>query len=186
MRPQTTDSPAVSYGHSRYAVADALAAAHSRFWRRLAGPGSWWTGAERVAIAIEARRARECELCRRRKQSLSPYFVNGEHDRWSIDQMRAQTTDSQAVSYGHSTYPVADALTRRTPGSGAARRPAPGGRRRARRHRDEARRARECDLCRRRKQSSSPYFVSGEHDRASALPEVAVDACTVWSPMPVA
>jgi hypothetical protein len=81
VRPQVIDSQAVSYGNSAYAVADSLTAAHSRFWGRLAGAGAWWTGAERVAIATEARRARECDLCRRRKQSVSPYFVEGEHDR---------------------------------------------------------------------------------------------------------
>ncbi len=72
---------------------------------------------------------------------------------------------------------------RRTPGSGAGSPPpapgwpAPSGSR----SRREVRRARDCDLCRRRKQSLSPYFVDGAHDRASAAPhcvisEVAVDA----------
>ncbi len=35
-------------------IADAL----RREWRRLAAPGTWWTGPERVAIAAEARKAR--------------------------------------------------------------------------------------------------------------------------------
>ena len=29
-------------------------------WDRLARPGTWWTGAERLAIAAEARRAGDC------------------------------------------------------------------------------------------------------------------------------
>ena len=49
-------------------------------WGRLAQPGTWWTGAERLAIAGEARRAQDCGLCQRRKAALSPYIVEGEHD----------------------------------------------------------------------------------------------------------
>ena len=47
--------------------------AHRKFWQRLARPGSWWTGAERVSIAAESRAALACELCKTRKQALSPY-----------------------------------------------------------------------------------------------------------------
>jgi hypothetical protein len=117
MRPQTTDSPVISYVHSRYAVADALAAAHSRFWRRLAEPGSWWTGAERVAIAMEVRRARECELCRRRKQSLSPYSVGGKHDRASdlpevaVDAVHRLVTDASRLKRDWLDQAVAAGLT---------------------------------------------------------------------------
>lgn len=32
-----------------------FAAAHNRFWKRLAAPRAWWSGAERVAIAAEVR-----------------------------------------------------------------------------------------------------------------------------------
>ena len=46
----------------------------------MAQPGTWWTGAERLAIAGEARRAQDCGLCQRRKVALSPYIVEGEHD----------------------------------------------------------------------------------------------------------
>lgn len=49
-------------------------------WRRLAGPGTWWSGTERLAIAAEARHAITCDLCQRRKSALSPYTVDGEHD----------------------------------------------------------------------------------------------------------
>ncbi len=54
-------------------------------WQRLAAPGTWWTGAERLAIAAEARHAIGCELCRRRKEALSPYTVDGTHD--SLDEL---------------------------------------------------------------------------------------------------
>ncbi len=53
---------------------------HEYCWRKLAEPGTWWTGAERVAIAAEVRNARRCRLCTERKASLSPASVQGEHD----------------------------------------------------------------------------------------------------------
>jgi hypothetical protein len=62
-------------------VRDDLAAAHQRAWERLARPGTWWSGAERVAIAAETRHAPACALCQRRKAALSPEAVAGEHDR---------------------------------------------------------------------------------------------------------
>jgi hypothetical protein len=50
-------------------------------WQRLADPGTWWTGDERVAIASESRHAPDCELCRARSMALSPAAVAGRHDR---------------------------------------------------------------------------------------------------------
>ncbi len=49
-------------------------------WGRLASPGTWWTGSERLAIAAEARHAKNCPLCQQRKAALSPYTAAGEHD----------------------------------------------------------------------------------------------------------
>ena len=43
-------------------------------------PGTWLTGAERIAIAAEARNASQCALCQRRKEALSPHSVDGSHD----------------------------------------------------------------------------------------------------------
>jgi hypothetical protein len=60
-------------------IPEAMRAAHRRAWERLAAPGDWWTGAERVAIAAEARAARTCALCRERKAALSPHAIPGEH-----------------------------------------------------------------------------------------------------------
>lgn len=57
-----------------------LRAGHADVWEHLAAPGTWWTGAERVAIAGETRRARNCTLCRERKATVSPHAVAGEHD----------------------------------------------------------------------------------------------------------
>ena len=67
------------YDSSSIPVRSDLVAAHENQWARLGGPGTWWSGAERVAIAREVRAAPACELCRTRKASLSPFTVQGEH-----------------------------------------------------------------------------------------------------------
>lgn len=57
-----------------------LVEAHRHYWARLAEPGAWWSGAERVAIARETRNAWGCAFCSTLKGALSPYTVAGEHD----------------------------------------------------------------------------------------------------------
>lgn len=61
-------------------VRDDLKAAHRWMLEHLRAPGTWWTGAQRLAIATEARRAAGCTLCRARKAAISPNAVQGEHD----------------------------------------------------------------------------------------------------------
>ena len=61
-------------------IRDDLAAAHARAWGRIAHPGTWWDGAERLAIAAETRHAAACRTCRRSKEELSPLGVAGAHD----------------------------------------------------------------------------------------------------------
>lgn len=51
----------------------------ARVWRHIAGPGSWFSGVERIAIAQETRLARACPLCAERKDALSPSMVAGDH-----------------------------------------------------------------------------------------------------------
>jgi hypothetical protein len=70
----------LSYDAAPVAVRDAFAAAHGRFWQRLAAPAAWWRGAERVAIAAEVRNAPQCRLCQERKAAISPNAMQGEHD----------------------------------------------------------------------------------------------------------
>ena len=48
-------------------------------WRRLAEPGEWLTGAERIAVAECARQAWSCEACDVRKAALSPYGPAPDH-----------------------------------------------------------------------------------------------------------
>jgi hypothetical protein len=76
--------PDISYHTALVPVRDDFAAAHARFWTRLAAPGAWWTGAERVAIAAEVRHARHCVLCQTRQQALTPAAVTGPHDHLGV------------------------------------------------------------------------------------------------------
>ena len=57
-----------------------LAGAQADAWAATGAPGTWWSGAERVAIAAETRHAAGCRLCAARKDALSPSMVAGDHD----------------------------------------------------------------------------------------------------------
>jgi hypothetical protein len=61
-------------------------------WLTLATPGTWWTGAERNAIAAEVRQSESCALCRQRKEALSPYSVEGRHD--SLDELPLEAVEA--------------------------------------------------------------------------------------------
>jgi hypothetical protein len=88
-----------------------FAEAHGAWWSRLAQPGTWWNGAERVAIAAEARAARDCALCRERRSALTPSAVTGEHDcapgaretlpAAAIDAVHRIMTDATRLSAGY-------------------------------------------------------------------------------------
>ena len=73
--------PIFDYQQSPYPIRDDLKDAYRGAWSAIANAGTWWTGAERVAIAAESRAAVGCELCKARKAALSPYAVSGQHDR---------------------------------------------------------------------------------------------------------
>ncbi len=93
---QYTDSP--------YAIRQNLAEAYREYWRSLAKPGSWFTGAERVAIAAEVRHALECSFCAERKVALSAYAVSGEHrcgdllEPRSVDAIHRVITDQSRIT----------------------------------------------------------------------------------------
>jgi len=70
----------IAVAGERLPIRESLAREIEVAWRRLASAGTWWTGAERLAIAAEARHAPNCGLCQRRKEALSPYTVEGTHD----------------------------------------------------------------------------------------------------------
>ena len=92
------------YSNSPYPIRDDIKKEFGEFWQRLAQSGSWWTGAERVAIALESRVAVSCSFCHERKQALSPYNVAGEHD--SDSQLDPAAVDAVPVSYTHLTLPT--------------------------------------------------------------------------------
>ena len=77
--PRVMTSTAIDYRSTGIAVREDLVASQRRAWQSLAATGTWWTGAERVAIAREARAARRCPYCAERKAALSPYAVFGSH-----------------------------------------------------------------------------------------------------------
>jgi hypothetical protein len=60
-------------------VRENLTATHQEMLGSFTRRGTWWTGAERRAIAAEARAARDCPLCARRKAALSPFSLDGDH-----------------------------------------------------------------------------------------------------------
>ena len=70
----------ISYQKLPWEVRDDITAAHRRAWQRLGQAGIWLTGAERIAVAGETRTALDCQLCRDRKDALSPNAVQGSHD----------------------------------------------------------------------------------------------------------
>jgi len=82
----------LSYAQSSLPVRQDLVDAHRRAWLRLARAGTWWTGAERVAIAAEVRNAAHCRACRERKGALSPAAVTAPHD--SVTALRAAALDA--------------------------------------------------------------------------------------------
>ena len=53
----TTATAPFTYTDTVWPIPERIRAAHIRSWKMLASPGEWWTGAERVSIAAECRRA---------------------------------------------------------------------------------------------------------------------------------
>jgi hypothetical protein len=49
---------ALSYSDSPHPVRAEIETAHQRVWDSIASPGNWWTAAETIEIAQEARQAR--------------------------------------------------------------------------------------------------------------------------------
>jgi len=94
-----------------------LADAQQESWQRLAQPGTWWNGRERVAIAAEVRRARGCSYCKSRKAALSPYAIEGRHDcgdvlpEAAIEVIHRVTTDPQRLSRVFYEQAIEDGLT---------------------------------------------------------------------------
>jgi len=75
-------------------IREDLVIAHRRAWDRISEAGTWWNGRERVAIAAEARAAEYCSLCRRRREALSPFSEEGDHDDVSGDVLPPAAIDA--------------------------------------------------------------------------------------------
>lgn len=75
-------------------IREDLVEAHREAWDRIANPGTWWTGSQRIAIAAEARAADYCSFCRKRREALSPYSEEGSHDAVSGDALPEAAIDA--------------------------------------------------------------------------------------------
>ncbi len=108
------------YSSHRDPIREDLAEAHRAAWAHIAGPGCWLTGAERVAVAEETRRARSCALCGDRKAALSPFSVDGEHDHTGVlspilvDAVHRVTTDAGRLTAAWYASLLADGLSPET------------------------------------------------------------------------
>lgn len=85
------------YSEIEYDIRTELSDAYREVWAKIAKPGNWWRGIDRVAIAGEVRAAVECPLCEERKKVLSPF--SGQHSAYSnlpeaaIDAVHRVVTD---------------------------------------------------------------------------------------------
>lgn len=70
----------IDYAQAGLPVRAEIPESHRRAWQHIARPGSFLSGAQRVAVVAEVRRAWDCALCLERREPLSPEFVRGEHD----------------------------------------------------------------------------------------------------------
>jgi hypothetical protein len=96
----------IDYANSRYAVPVALVEAHRDAWSRIGAPGALWTGKQRIALVRESRRALDCDLCNRRRESPSPFTMGGTH-------RGGDTLGEQAVDLVHRLVNDPGRLTRR-------------------------------------------------------------------------
>ncbi len=99
-----TPTPHFTYADSPYPVRPGLQDAHRNYWQALANPGTWFSGAQRVAIAAEVRNALDCPFCSERKAALSPNAVKGEHrsgttlDSRIVDAVHRVITDQSRIT----------------------------------------------------------------------------------------
>ncbi len=68
------------YQDQALAVRESIVQAHQIGINSFGLPGAWFDGAGRLAILKEARAASTCTLCQQRKEALSPYSLDGNHD----------------------------------------------------------------------------------------------------------
>ena len=105
------------YSGSGYAIRDDIPNAHRAVWRKIAEPGCWWRGSDRVALVEESRNARSCEACAKRKAALSPNADFGPHKATTklpevvVDVVHRITTDPARLSRSWLDSVNADGVT---------------------------------------------------------------------------
>ena len=78
--------------------------AQGRTLIRLASPGTWFAGAERLRIAKEVRNAKNCSFCKQQKEAISPNALTGKHkslanlSRPIVEIIHRITTDSSRLT----------------------------------------------------------------------------------------
>lgn len=93
------------YSQCDYEIRQDMPDTYRKVWQKIAEPGNWWLGADRVAIAAEVRNARNCPLCQQRKAALSPFSIEGNHNNAlnnlpavAIDAVHRLTTDPSRLT----------------------------------------------------------------------------------------
>jgi len=85
-------------------VRDDLLDAHAQARQWIASPGTWLSAAKRVAVVKESLQAAQCKLCLDRKEALSPYAVEGNHDSLGeLDDIRVEAIHRIATDSGRLT-----------------------------------------------------------------------------------
>lgn len=108
---------AFAYEYSPYPIRPDIVDTYREVWAFLARPGCWYTGAEHVAMARAVRGAAHCDLCRRRKASVTPYSMEGNHDHRTdlpavvVEVVHRVTTDSARLKRSWYEDLLASALT---------------------------------------------------------------------------
>ena len=80
-------------------LTEELKTAHETAWNKIAGPGDFFSGEERIEMIKAARDADDCELTLARKNAISPFVVTGEYvgdyllDSNTIDVIRRIASD---------------------------------------------------------------------------------------------
>lgn len=101
-----------------YPIRADIGEAYRAYWEKLAAPGTWWTGEQRIAIAQECRNALSCAYCAARKQALSPYTFPGEHEHDSdlperaIDAVHRVVTDQTRITQSYVDDNASNGLSR--------------------------------------------------------------------------
>ncbi len=106
------------YQSAPYPIREDIGEAYRSYWEKLAAPGTWWTGEQRIAIARESRNALNCGYCAERKNALSPYTFQGEHEHSgglparAIDAVHRVVTDQTRITQSYVDDNVANGLSK--------------------------------------------------------------------------